>query len=57
VVGYQGDDMTIDPAYGGPEFETIASFGSNSLVGDMNIVAKANEMCNRYGLDTISCAL
>jgi aldehyde:ferredoxin oxidoreductase len=57
VVAYQSDNMTIDPAYGGPEFETIASFGSNSLVDDMNIVAKANEMCNRYGLDTISTAL
>lgn len=57
VVAYESKDFSIDPAYGGPEFETIASFGSNSLVDDICIVAKANEICNRYGLDTISAAL
>jgi len=39
---------------GGPEYETIAMLGSNLLVGDIRAVAKANELCNRYGLDTIS---
>jgi aldehyde:ferredoxin oxidoreductase len=56
VVGYDGPEFKIDPAYGGPEFETIGLFGSNSLVGDIKIVAKANELCNRYCIDTISCA-
>lgn len=57
VVAYDGKDFSIDPAYGGPEYETIASFGSNCLVDDICIVAKANEMCNRFGIDTISAAL
>lgn len=57
VVAYESETINIDPAYGGPEYETIVSFGSNCLVDDICIVAKANEMCNRYGLDTISTAL
>lgn len=57
VVAYEGEDFSIDPAYGGPEYETIVSFGSNALVDDICVVAKANEMCNRFGIDTISAAL
>jgi aldehyde:ferredoxin oxidoreductase len=57
VVGYEGPEFKIDPAYGGPEYETIGLFGSGSLVGDIKVVAKANELCNRYGIDTISCAM
>ena len=37
-----------------PEYETAASFGSNLLCSDMDILLKANEYCNRQGLDTIS---
>ncbi len=44
----------VDPAYGGPEYETLASFGSNCGVDDLAAIAKANELCNAYGLDTIS---
>ena len=44
----------IDPRYGGPEFETIAAFNSNCGVDDLCAAAKAHEMCNRYGLDTVS---
>ncbi|MDH7487422.1 MAG: aldehyde ferredoxin oxidoreductase family protein [Anaerolineae bacterium] len=45
----------VDPFYGGPEFETIALFGSGCGISDLVAVAKANELCNKYGLDTISC--
>ncbi|MEW6228849.1 MAG: aldehyde ferredoxin oxidoreductase N-terminal domain-containing protein, partial [Bacillota bacterium] len=44
----------VDPAYGGPEYETIAAFGSNCDIGDIRVVAKAHELCNAYSLDTIS---
>lgn len=44
----------IDPAYGGPEYETLAAFGSNLLIDDLDAVCKAHEICNRYGVDTIS---
>ncbi len=38
----------------GPEYETLAGLGSMCLVDDLKAVAKANELCNRYGIDTIS---
>jgi aldehyde:ferredoxin oxidoreductase len=44
----------IDPAYGGPEYETAASLGSNCGVTDVYAVSKASERCNALGLDTIS---
>ncbi len=47
----------IDPAYGGPEYETMAAFGSNCRVDNLLAVAKANERCAAYGLDTISTGM
>ena len=40
--------------YGGPEYETVASLGSNCGITDLAAISKASEMCNGYGLDTIS---
>ncbi len=37
-----------------PEYETQAMFGSNLLNNDIDTIIKANDICNRYGLDTIS---
>ncbi|WPC43672.1 aldehyde ferredoxin oxidoreductase family protein [Clostridium sp. JS66] len=39
---------------GGPEYETLWSFGSDCDVYDLNAVNTANMLCNEYGLDTIS---
>lgn len=47
----------IEPVYGGPEYETLAAFGSNCGVSDLVAVAKANELCARWGLDTISTGM
>jgi aldehyde:ferredoxin oxidoreductase len=47
-------DCTVDPVYGGPEYETLAALGANCGIDDLNAVCKANELCQRYGLDTIS---
>ena len=44
----------IDSMYGGPEYETLASFGPNLLIDDLKAICKAHEICNRYGIDTIS---
>jgi aldehyde:ferredoxin oxidoreductase len=44
----------VDPEYGGPEYETLAAFGSDCGIDDLQAVAKANELCTAYGLDTIS---
>jgi aldehyde:ferredoxin oxidoreductase len=46
-------DGRISP-YGGPEYETVAAFGSNCGIDDLVVIAKANEMCDAYTLDTIS---
>ncbi len=42
------------PRYGGPEYETLASLGSLLEITDLAAIAKGNELCNRYTLDTIS---
>ncbi len=38
----------------GPEYETIGTLGSNLLINDLDTVIKANSLCNRGGIDTIS---
>ena len=47
-------DYPVDSAYGGPEYETIGSFGSNCDVANLKAISKAHELCNAYSLDTIS---
>ena len=42
------------PICEGPEYETIAGFGSMILNDDLESITIANDMCNDYGLDTIS---
>ena len=44
----------VDRIYGGPEYETLAAFGSLCGVSDLKAIAKANELCNANSLDTIS---
>jgi aldehyde:ferredoxin oxidoreductase len=40
--------------YGGPEYETVGAFGPDLAIDDIIMVARANELCNRYTIDTIS---
>jgi aldehyde:ferredoxin oxidoreductase len=37
-----------------PEYETLAAFGTMNLNDDVESIIKCNDMCNKYGLDTIS---
>jgi len=39
---------------GGPEYETLMAFGSNLLNNNLESIIYANQLCNLYGLDTIS---
>ena len=48
-----GPPYNVDPAYGGPEYETMAALGSFCGVNDLKAVVKGNQLCNAYGLDTI----
>lgn len=38
----------------GPEFETMSALGSGCGITDTEVALKLNELCNLYGLDTIS---
>ncbi len=49
------DGPYLVPEGPGPEYETIGAFGALLLNADLKSVAKANELCNRLGLDAISC--
>ncbi|GAH42871.1 unnamed protein product, partial [marine sediment metagenome] len=48
------EPYSVDPAYGGPEYETLAAIGSNCGVSDLKAIARGNELCGAYSLDTIS---
>jgi aldehyde:ferredoxin oxidoreductase len=39
----------------GPQYETVASFGSALQIDDLAAVLKMGETANRYGLDSMSC--
>jgi aldehyde:ferredoxin oxidoreductase len=47
-------EYKVDPVYGGPEYESLASLGSICGVDNLEAVIYANQLCNAYGLDTIS---
>ncbi|HBY97926.1 MAG TPA: aldehyde ferredoxin oxidoreductase, partial [Chloroflexi bacterium] len=49
------DHKYVERTYGGPEYETLATFGAYCGIDDLAAIAKANELCNAYGMDTISC--
>ncbi|TAH50003.1 MAG: aldehyde:ferredoxin oxidoreductase [Chloroflexota bacterium] len=46
--------IKIEGHYGGPEYETLSTFGSYCGVDDLQAVSLASQMCNEYGVDTIS---
>jgi aldehyde:ferredoxin oxidoreductase len=51
---FEAEDTAYgDVAVDGPEYETLYALGGNVEVDDIDAVAKANEMCDRLGLDTI----
>jgi aldehyde:ferredoxin oxidoreductase len=50
---YMGEK--VDARYGGIEYETMATFGSYCANDNMHSIAMANQLCNQYGMDTISC--
>lgn len=49
------EPYTVDPRYGGPEYETLAALGSDCGITDLKALAKGNELVNAYCLDSISC--
>jgi aldehyde:ferredoxin oxidoreductase len=55
VVEVPESPYPIDRHYGGPEYEALATLGAYCGVGDLEAVAYANQLCNMYGMDAISC--
>jgi len=52
-----GGKYDIDSRFGGPEYETSGAFGPCILNNDIEVIAKAHELCNRYSLDTIDTGM
>lgn len=52
-----GGKYDIDPRFGGPQYETAGAFGPNLLVNDIEVIAKAHELCNKYSIDTIDTGM
>ena len=55
VVEIKEGARKVDPKYGGPEYETLGTFGSYCGIDDLEAVSVANQICNEYGVDTIAC--
>jgi aldehyde:ferredoxin oxidoreductase len=53
VVETEWQGRPVERKHGGPEYETLSTFGSYCGVDDLNAVSYANKLCNDYGLDTI----
>lgn len=49
-----GKEYDYRPGVHQPEYETLNSFGSMCLNSNVESIIAANDICNRYGLDTIS---
>ncbi|HEU0294105.1 MAG TPA: aldehyde ferredoxin oxidoreductase family protein [Anaerolineales bacterium] len=54
VVEIKEGAYRADPKYGGPEYETLGTFGSYCGIDNLPAIATANQMCNEYGVDTIA---
>ncbi|MBI2759324.1 MAG: aldehyde ferredoxin oxidoreductase family protein [Chloroflexi bacterium] len=55
VVEVKDGAFKVDPYYGGPEYETLGTFGSYCGISDLDAIAFANQICNQNGVDTIAC--
>ena len=55
VVEIKDGPYKVDPKYGGPEYETLGTFGSYCGIDDLAVVSMANQICNEYAVDTIAC--
>jgi aldehyde:ferredoxin oxidoreductase len=53
VVSLPDDRLMVDKRKG-PEYETIVGFGPNLCINDPVVITRLGELCDRYGMDTIS---
>ncbi|MCW3489010.1 aldehyde ferredoxin oxidoreductase family protein [Dethiobacter alkaliphilus] len=57
VVSVDTEELQVDKKYGGPEYESLGALGSNLGIGNLALVCKANELCNRYTMDVITAGM
>ena len=50
-------DGSLIPAGPGPEYETLAAFGANCGIDNLEAIIEANALCSRHGIDTISAGV
>jgi aldehyde:ferredoxin oxidoreductase len=55
VVEVKEGAYKAEPRYGGPEFETLGTFGSYCGIDNLAAISQANQVCNEYAVDTIAC--
>ena len=55
VVETEFMQQKVIPLYGGPEYETLACFGSSCGIDNLHAVSLAHQLCHEYGMDTIGC--
>lgn len=53
IVQVQSGPFAMEEEDRRPEYETLASLGSLCLCDNLEAIAKANYLCNKYGIDTI----
>ena len=51
------EPYTVDPDYGGPEYETLGALGTNCGISDIKAISRGSELCNANSLDTISTGM
>lgn len=55
VVETEYKGTKVKPLYGGPEYETLSTFGSYCAIGDLDALALAHQICSEWGVDTMAC--
>lgn len=53
IVRMRGEKYSVSESHQ-PEYETMAAFSSNCLNDNLESLIKVNDICNDYGMDTIS---
>ena len=53
VIEVNGEEIEVD----GPEYESVAALGTLCGLFDSKQVILANHLCNKFGIDTISCGV
>jgi aldehyde:ferredoxin oxidoreductase len=54
VVEIKEGAYQVDPRYGGPEYETLGTFGSYCGIDNLAAISVANQICNEYAVDSIA---